>query len=89
LIDLFPGELRHLVLKALEPHDIALAKLSRNADHDRDDVKQLARNPGLDVEVLTQRYQDELRFQLTNPTNGDLTLELWVEMIREVQASGR
>jgi hypothetical protein len=89
LSDLFPGVFKHLALRALEPHDIALSKLPRNADHDREDIKQLAINPGLDVDVLMQRYQEELRFQLTNPTSGDLTLELWVEMIREVQSSPR
>jgi hypothetical protein len=89
LTELFPGEFTHLALKVLEPHDLALAKLARNADHDREDVKQLARNPGLSVELLTERYRNELRYQLSNPAHGDMTLELWIEMIREVQNSPR
>ncbi len=85
LIDVFPGEFNNLRLKAFEPHDLALAKLGRNADHDREDVKHLAVSPGLDVDVLRARYQQELRWQLGNPQREDLTLDLWVEMILEVQ----
>ena len=85
LVDVFSGEFKNLRLKAFEPHDLALAKLVRNADHDREDVKLLAVNPGLDVDVLRARYQQELRWQLGDPQRGDLTLDLWIEMIREVQ----
>ena len=87
LLDILPGEFRHLRLKALEPHDLVLAKLPRNADHDREDVKYLTRSPGLNVDTLVDRYRSELRFKLSNPTREDNTLELWVEMIREVQES--
>jgi len=85
LIDVFPGEFKNLQLKAFEAHDLALAKLCRNADHDREDVKHLAVRPGLDVDVLRTRYQQELRWQLGNPQREDLTLDLWIDMIREVQ----
>jgi hypothetical protein len=79
LLDVFPGEFKNLRLKAFERHDLALAKLARNADHDRKDVKRLATGPGLDVSILTERYQRELRFQLGNPRREDLTVELWIE----------
>ena len=85
LVDVCPGEFKNLRLKAFEPHDLALAKLGRNADHDREDVKHLAVSPGLDVDVLRARYQQELRWRLGNPRREDLTLDLWIEMIREVQ----
>ena len=85
LIDLFPREFKNLRLRAFEPHDLALAKLVRNADHDREDVKLLAVNPGLDIDLLRARYEQELRPQLGNPQREDLTLDLWIEMIREVQ----
>jgi len=37
----------------------------------------------LDVTVLRQRYQEELRPYLGNPAREDLTLDLWVEAIEE------
>ena len=62
-----------------------LAKLCRNIDRDREDVAALARGPGLDVEVLNQRYRDELRPKLGRPDREDLTLRLWIEMIEELR----
>jgi hypothetical protein len=85
LVDVFPREFKNLRLKAFEAHDLALSKLVRNADHDREDVKLLAVNPGLDVDMLRTRFAQELRPQLGNPEREDLTLDLWIEMIREVQ----
>ena len=75
-----------LVDQGLVAHlGLALAKLARNADHDREDVKHLALGPGLDCTLLRERYQAELRFQLGNVASADLTLELWLAMIAEVQ----
>jgi hypothetical protein len=37
----------------------------------------------LDVTVLRQRYQEELRPYLGNPAREDLTMDLWVEAIEE------
>ena len=85
LVDIPSGEFTHLRLRAFERHDLALAKLARNADHDREDVKHLALRPGLDCATLRDRYQRELRFQFGNPSSMDLTIALWIEMITEVQ----
>ncbi len=38
LIDIYPTQFVHLRLRALERHDLVLAKLSRNADRDREDL---------------------------------------------------
>lgn len=84
LIDMKVGGLSHLRLLAFERHDLALAKLARNTDRDREDVVALARGPGLDPEVLRSRYRDELRPTLGRPDREDLTLELWIEMILEI-----
>ncbi len=86
LVDLCPGAFMHLRLKAFERHDLALAKLARNADHDREDVKRLALGPGLDCALLRERYQQEMRFQFGDAKQADLTLDLWIEMITEVLA---
>ncbi len=88
LTELHPGTFRHLRLWALEVHDLVLAKLTRNIDRDRDDVKRLARYPGLDRDLLEQRYRDELRFQVSRPEREDTTLQMWIEMIAEVQTEG-
>lgn len=87
VLDLGPGTFRHLRLKALERHDLVLAKLTRNIDRDREDVKRLAIGPGLDPAVLRERYQSELRWQLGRPEREDTTLDLWLEMIAEVTAA--
>lgn len=83
LTEIFPGSFARLRLFALDPYDLALAKLERNAQRDRDDVKFLARTIPFDLEVLRERYEKELRPYLGNPGREDLTLLLWVEAIEE------
>jgi hypothetical protein len=85
LIDVYQHTFDKLRLRAFEKHDLALAKLTRNNDRDREDVRRLAGGPGLDPEILEERYTTELRFQSTNVGRDDLTLSLWIEMIREIQ----
>jgi hypothetical protein len=86
LTEIFPGVFKHLRLLALDPYDLALSKLERNIQRDRDDVKYPARTIPLDLEVLKERYQKELRWQLGNPEREDLTLRLWIEAIEEEKA---
>ncbi len=83
LKEIFPGTLRNLRLLALDPYDLALSKLERNIQRDRDDVRHLARTVPLDLDVLKDRYDKELRWQLGNPEREDLTLRLWTEAIQE------
>jgi hypothetical protein len=83
LIEMFPGAYRHLRLMALDAYDLALSKLERNGQKDRDDVRFLARSVPLDPEVLKRRYATELRWQLGRPEREDLTLRLWIEIILE------
>jgi hypothetical protein len=87
LLDFVPDSFRHLCVKALERHDLVLAKLTRNIDRDREDVKRLAIGPGLDPAVLQERYTSELRWQLGRPEREDTTLDLWLEMIAEATAA--
>ena len=87
LIDAYAGEFRNLRIKVFETHDLALAKLGRNQDYDREDVRRLAQGPGLDVAILEQRYRHELRGRLGNPEREDLSLQLWIEMITELGSS--
>lgn len=83
LIEMFPRSFRHLRLCALDAYDLALSKLERNIERDRDDVKHLARSVPLDLAILRRRYEEEFRWQLGNPAREDLTLKLWIEMIEE------
>jgi len=48
-------------------------------------VVALARGPGLDIDILRQRYQEELRPKLGRPEREDLTLRLWIEIIEEIR----
>ncbi|MGH9967914.1 MAG: DUF6036 family nucleotidyltransferase [Pyrinomonadaceae bacterium] len=43
LTEIFPGTLKRFRLLALDPYDLALSKLERNTQRDRDDVRHLAR----------------------------------------------
>ena len=80
LIELLPGAYQRLQLFGLEPHDLALSKLTRNLPTDREDVAQLARTVPLDPELLRTRYQQELRPIIIGPVEThDQTLKLWLE----------
>ena len=78
---MFPTAFRRLLLLGLEAHDLALSKLERNSSRDREDVKYLSRAAPLDLAVLENRYQSELRPYLVNTERHDLTMCLWLEML--------
>lgn len=72
---------KRLALFALEVHDLALSKLERNAERDRDDVLRFARAGLLDAGTLKTRYEEELRPYLTGNVDWhDKTAQLWLEM---------
>ena len=83
LTDVFTGAFHHLRLLALDPYDLALAKLERNLQRDRDDVVFLADAVPLDLAILRTRYMQEMRPSLGRPDREDLTLDLWTDMIEE------
>ena len=85
--EIFAQTFKHLRLYALDPYDIALSKLERNIQRDRDDVKYLARKIPLDLNLLKDRYEKELRVYLGNPEREDNTLRLWIEAIEEERGS--
>jgi hypothetical protein len=72
---------------ALDPYDLALSKLERNIQRDRDDVRHLARTVPFDLDTLEERYQAELRWQMAIPKREDLTLKLWIDAILEERES--
>jgi hypothetical protein len=83
LTEMYPQAFRRLRLFALDPYDLALSKLERNIQRDRDDVRFLARTIPFDLEILQEPYRKELCRQLGNPAREDLTLKLWIEIIQE------
>ena len=87
LTEITPRTFKHLRLLALHPYDLALSKLERNIQRDRYDVLQLARTVPLELEVLKDRYQKELRWQLGNPEREDRTLQLWIDAIEEKRST--
>jgi hypothetical protein len=84
LTEMYPGQLQHIRLWAPEAHDLALMKLGRNIERDRDDVKFLARQGFITPEGLRQRYEKEMRTYISVPERRtDPVLDFWIEMIRE------
>ena len=86
LTEMYPGAYSHLRLLALDPYDIALTKIERNNERDRQDVRDLARLIPFDLSLLKERYFQELRPYLNRPEREDLTLQLWIEAIEEDRA---
>jgi hypothetical protein len=88
LTEMYPGQLQRIRLLASEAHDLALMKLGRNIERDREDVKFLARQGFITPEGLKLRYEEEMRSYIALPEQRtDPVLDLWIEMIREELAT--
>ena len=85
LVHMWPrAGLKRLRLYALEPNDLALTKLERNSDVDRQDVLSLARARLVNARTLRERYEKEFRPNVVSAVEKlDLTMQLWLEMIAE------
>jgi Nucleotidyltransferase of unknown function (DUF6036) len=82
--------LTHLRLFALEAHDLALTKIDRNSDVDRQDIADLAKKGLIKGGTLRKRYEEELRPNFVGRVEKlDLTLELWADVILEVSQGSR
>jgi hypothetical protein len=88
LKQMFPdAQWKRLRLYALDPTDIALCKIERNSDRDRQDVQRLAEAGLLNAPVLKERYYKEVRPYLLNGQDWhDKTLDLWVELISPAES---
>ncbi len=83
LTEIFANSFQNLKFLTLDPYDIALAKIERNIDRDREDVKFLAKAVPFDLRILEERYFKELRPMLGIPEREDVTLRLWIDMSEE------
>lgn len=73
---------KRLTLLALDATDLALSKLERNAERDREDFVGLARAGLLDLEAFRPRYYEELRPYLLNKHEWhDQTLDFWLKLV--------
>jgi hypothetical protein len=80
LTELSPGRFKNILLFIPDAYDLALSKLSRNIERDRQDVKYLVRTAHLEPSILRERYVKELRSILIgDPRQHDQTLEFWIE----------
>lgn len=80
LEEMFPEELEHLRLMALDPYDLILTKMDRNNDTDRADAKFLANKMSLKAKILRERYEKEFKPNfIGNVSRLDLTFKLWME----------
>ncbi len=84
LVDITPTSLSRLRLRALTAEDLILSKLTRNSPKDIHDVRHLAKRGALNPTLLYDRYHRNLRPYLVNVERHDLTLELWLDEIREI-----
>lgn len=74
---------KKLTLFALDATDIALSKLERNSDRDREDFLRLTRAGYIDTRILKERYYAEHRpYLLSKHTWHDKTLALWLQMVQ-------
>jgi hypothetical protein len=78
-VEIMPGQFKHLRFNGLEAHDLALSKLARNTQVDREDVQYLATTVPLDPAILKERYLNELRpIMIGDLHELDTTMELWL-----------
>lgn len=69
-------------LFAVDPYDLVLTKIERNADHDREAVMHLARTVPLDLKRLKRLYDEELKIYYEGGRH-DSTVGLWIDMIQQ------
>ena len=86
LTEMYAGAFTRIRLFAPEAHDLALMKLQRNIERDREDVKHLARVGLITSGELRDRYEKEMRPYIALPEQRtDPIIKFWVDMILEAQ----
>jgi hypothetical protein len=71
-----PLNLNKLVLKVLDPYDLALSKLTRNSPKDREDVRFLANKLNLKFSILYERWTKEMKTFVANAERHETTLNV-------------
>jgi hypothetical protein len=71
--------LEKLMLWALDPYDLLLAKVTRNSPKDQEDAKYLIAKLKLNFKTFYERWEKELAARVANRRRHELTIELWKE----------
>ena len=87
LIDITPTSFKRLTLLAFEVHDLLLAKLGRFSPRDREDAVFLMRAGALDLKVLRDRFETEIRPYALNERSTVINMDLCIKELSEIGAS--
>jgi hypothetical protein len=83
------GSWTNLSVFKLEPHDLALSKAMRGAEHDLSGIEALHQVVPLNPQTLVTRYLDEMGHVVGDPANSDVKVALVIErLFGEVEADG-
>jgi hypothetical protein len=74
---------RRLDVRLLSPLDLAVSKLSRFEEHDREDIAALARAGLIDAESLRRRAQDALPSYVGNVARVKTSIELACRLVEK------
>jgi uncharacterized nucleotidyltransferase DUF6036 len=74
---------RKLDVRVLAPIDLAISKLGRFSDRDRDDIIDLARAGLIDADVLEARGAEALDYYVGNAAAPRASLRVAVKLVRE------
>lgn len=80
---LFEGAFNNLRIFAAGPYDLALSKLERNSEKDRDDVLRLASAAIFDLREFERIYKEEFKLYVEDRLFHRTTFEFWLELISE------
>ncbi|MBW3243436.1 hypothetical protein KUV57_12250 [Epibacterium sp. DP7N7-1] len=72
-----------IVLHVMDPVDLAVSKVARFQDRDREDIVQLARHGLIDVEKFEQRGKEALEYFIGNTKFVEYNLRDAVELIKK------
>ena len=84
-VDLGESPLR---VRVLAPVDLAVSKISRFQDHDREDIAALVRCGLVTADEIDERARDALTGYVGAPGTVSRNIRDAVELAREVQAQG-
>lgn len=82
LTEMFPGRFNNLRLYALEVYDLALSKLTRNSEKDREDLLRMVNSEEFNLHEFEERYDKEFRVYVED-TRHRTTFRFWLNLIRE------
>jgi hypothetical protein len=71
-----------LEVRALAPVDIAVSKIGRFEEHDREDIVTLARRALISERAVRRRAEEALSYYVGNPDRTRTSLQLAIDLIR-------